>query len=116
LYSQRLTTSPNLEYLGAVRDRYFINKDKKLLSLNLDIRRSEMEARKEWLLQIENKRREGLGLKTFINYEDLSANNKKDENINNDIDFKKDYLLIESTNIINDYLNLNKKILVSKVE
>ena len=116
LYSQRLTTSPNLEYLGAVRDRYFINKDKKLLSLNIDIRRSEMEARKEWLLQIENKRREGLGLKTFVNYEDLSANNKKDENINNDIDFKKDYLLIESTNIINDYLNLNKKILFSKVE
>ena len=116
LYSQRLSTSPNLEYLGAVRDRYFINKDKKLLSLNLDIRRSEMEARKEWLLQIENKRREGLGLKTFVNYEDLSANNKKDENINNDIDFKKDYLLIESANIINDYLNLNKKILVSKVE
>lgn len=48
-----------------------------------------MEARKEWLLQIENKRREGLGLKTFVNYEDLSANNKIDENINNDIDFKK---------------------------
>ena len=116
LYSQRLSTSPNLEYLGAVRDRYFINKDKKLLSLNLDIRRSEMEARKEWLLQIENKRREGLGLKTFVNYEDLSANNKKDENINNDIDFKKDYLLIESANIVNDYLNLNKKILVSKLE
>ena len=116
LYSQRLSTSPNLEYLGAVRDRYFINKDKKLLSLNLDIRRSEMEARKEWLLQIENKRREGLGLKTFVNYEDLSANNKKDEHINNDIDFKKDYLLIESANIVNDYLNLNKKILVSKVE
>ena len=116
LYSQRLSTSPNLEYLGAVRDRYFINKDKKLLSLNLDIRRSEMEARKEWLLQIENKRREGLGLKTFVNYEDLSTNNKIDENINNDIDFKKDYLLIESANIVNDYLNLNKKILVSKVE
>ena len=33
-----------------------------------------------------------------------------------DIDFKKDYLLIESANIVNDYLNLNKKILVSKVE
>ena len=54
--------------------------------------------------------------KTFVNYEDLSANNKIDENINNDIDFKKDYLLIESANIVNDYLNLNKKILVSKVE
>ena len=116
LYSQRLTTSPNLEYLGAVRDRYYINKDKKLLSLNLDIRRSEMESRKEWLLQIENKRREGLGLKKFVNYEELIEKNKKDENINNDIDFKEDYLLIESANIINDYLNLNKKILVSKVE
>ena len=68
------------------------------------------------MVQVENKRREGLGLKIFANYEGLSANNKKDENINNDIDFKKDYLLIESANIINDYLNLNKKILVSKVE
>jgi pyoverdine/dityrosine biosynthesis protein Dit1 len=67
-------------------------------------------------LQIENKRREGLGLETFVNYEDLNESNKKNENANNDIDFKRDYLLIESTNIINDYLNLNKKILVSKVE
>ena len=37
-------------------------------------------------------------------------------NANNDIDFERDYLLIESTNIINDYLNLNKKLLISKVE
>lgn len=116
MYSQRLTTSPNLEYLSAVRDRYNINQDKKLLSLNLDTRKSEKEARKDWLLQIENKRREGLGLEKFLNYEDFNENNKKGENINNDIDFKRDYLLIESANIINDYLNLNKKILLSKVE
>ena len=116
MYSQRLTTSPNLEYLSAVRDRYNINQDKKLLSLNLDTRKSEKEARKDWLLQIENKRREDLGLEKFLNYEDFNENNKKGENINNDIDFKRDYLLIESANIINDYLNLNKKILVSKVE
>jgi carboxyl-terminal processing protease len=116
MYSQRLTTSPNLEYLSAVRDRYNINQDKKLLSLNLDTRKSEKEARKDWLLQIENKRREDLGLEKFLNYEDFNENNKKGENINNDIDFKRDYLLIESANIINDYLNLNKKILLSKVE
>ena len=115
LYSQRLTTSPNLKYLGEVRDRYYLNKDKKLLSLNLETRKSEKEARKNWLLQIENKRREGLGLEIFSTYEDLDENNKKNENINNDIDFKRDYLLIESTNIINDYLNLNKKLLASKV-
>ena len=92
LYSQRLDTSPNLEYLGEVRERYYSNKDKKLLSLNLDIRKSEKNDRKDWLLQIENKRREGLGLKTFVTYEDLNESNKKNENANNDIDFKKDFI------------------------
>ena len=115
LYSQRLTTSPNLKYLGEVRDRYYLNKDKKLLSLNLETRKSEKEARKDWLLQIENKRREGLGLEIFSTYEDLDENNKENENTNNDIDFIRDYLLIESTNIINDYLNLDNKLLASKV-
>jgi len=115
LYSQRLTTSPNLKYLGEVRDRYYLNKDKKLLSLNLKTRKSEKQARNDWLLQIENKRREGLGLKIFSTYEDLNQKNKEDENTNNDIDFKRDYLLIESTNIINDYLNLDKGLLASKV-
>ena len=66
-------------------------------------------------MQIENKRREGLGLEIFSTYEDLDENNKENENTNNDIDFKRDYLLIESTNIINDYLNLDKKLLASKV-
>ena len=66
-------------------------------------------------MQIENKRREGLGLEIFLTYEDLDENNKENENTNNDIDFKRDYLLIESTNIINDYLNLDNKLLASKV-
>jgi len=114
LYSQRLNSSPNLKYLGEIRDRYYLNKDKKLLSLNLDTRKLEKDARKNWLLQIENKRRESLGLEIFGTYEDLEESNKKNENTNNDIDYERDYLLIESTNIINDYLNLNK-LLISKV-
>ena len=114
LYSKRLNSSPNLKYLGEVRDRYYLNKDKKLLSLNLDTRKLEKDARKNWLLQIENKRRESLGLEIFGTYEDLEESNKKNENTNNDIDYERDYLLIESTNIINDYLNLNK-LLISKV-
>ena len=116
LYSKRLDTSPNLKYLSEVRERYYLNKDKKLLSLNLDTRKHEKNDRKDWLLQIENNRRKGLGLDTFLTYEDLNESNKKKENVNNDIDFERDYLLIESTNIINDYLNLNKKLLISKVE
>ena len=116
LYSKRLDTSPNLKYLSEVRERYYLNKDKKLLSLNLDTRKHEKNDRKDWLLRIENNRRKGLGLDTFLTYEDLNESNKKNENANNDIDFERDYLLIESTNIINDYLNLNKKLLISKVE
>ena len=116
LYSQRLTSSPNLKYLGEIRNRYLLNKDKKLLSLNLETRKFEKKSRRNWLLQIENTRRESLGLDEFATYEDLDENNKKTENTNNDIDFERDYLLIESTNIINDYLNLNKKLIISKVE
>ena len=116
LYSKRLDTSPNLKYLSEVKERYYLNKDKKLLSLNLDTRKYEKNDRKDWLLQIENNRRKGLGLDTFLTYEDLNESNKKNENANIDIDFERDYLLIESTNIINDYLNLNKKLLISKVE
>lgn len=116
LYSKRLDTNPNLKYLSEVRERYYLNKDKKLLSLNLDTRKLEKNAREDWLLQIENNRRKDLGLDTFLTYEDFNESNKKNENANNDIDFERDYLLIESTNIINDYLNLNKKLLISKVE
>jgi len=116
LYSKRLDTNPNLKYLSEVRERYYLNKDKKLLSLNLDTRKLEKNAREDWLLQIENNRRKDLGLDIFLTYEDFNESNKKNENANNDIDFERDYLLIESTNIINDYLNLNKKLLISKVE
>ncbi|MDC1150769.1 carboxy terminal-processing peptidase [Gammaproteobacteria bacterium] len=116
LYSKRLDTNPNLKYLSELRERYYLNKDKKLLSLNLDTRKLEKNAREDWLLQIENNRRKDLGLDTFLTYKDFNESNKKNENANNDIDFERDYLLIESTNIINDYLNLNKKLLISKVE
>ncbi|MDA0949980.1 MAG: carboxy terminal-processing peptidase, partial [Proteobacteria bacterium] len=68
-----------------------------------------------WLLEIENDRRKVLGLSTFESYEKLEENNKN-ENKDNDekIDLNKDFLLIESTNIVNDYINMNKKILLSE--
>ena len=115
LYSQRLNEDPNLKYLAKVRERYDQNKDKKLLSLNIDTRKLEKEARRAWLLEIENDRRKVLGLSTFESYEKLEENNKN-ENKDNDekIDLNKDFLLIESTNIVNDYINMNKKILLSE--
>ena len=60
LYSQRLNEDPNLKYLAKVRERYNQNKDKKLLSLNINTRKSEKEARRTWQLEIENNRRKVL--------------------------------------------------------
>jgi carboxyl-terminal processing protease len=115
LYLQRLNEDPNLKYLAEVRERYNQNKDKKFLSLNINVRKSEKEARRTWLLEIENNRRKVLGLATFESYDELEEHNKN-ENKENDkkIDLKKDFLLIESTNIVNDFININKKILLSE--
>ena len=115
LYSQRLNEDPNLKYLAKVRERYNQNKDKKLLSLNINTRKLEKEARRTWLLEIENNRRKVLELTTFESYEELEEHNKNENKENDEkIDLNKDFLLIESTKIVNDYINMNKKILLSE--
>ena len=115
LYSQRLNEDPNLKYLAKVRERYNQNKDKKLLSLNINTRKLEKEARRTWLLEIENNRRKVLELTTFESFEELEEHNKNENKENDEkIDLNKDFLLIESTKIVNDYINMNKKILLSE--
>ena len=110
-----MNEDPNLKYLAKVRERYDQNKDKKLLSLNINTRKLEKEARRTWLLEIENNRRKVLGLTTFESYEELEEHNKNENKKNDEkIDLNKDFLLIESTNIVNDYINMNKKILLSE--
>jgi hypothetical protein len=52
----------------------------------------------------------------FSSYEEFEKSN--DEEIidsSDSIDLDKDYLLIESLNIAKDFLNLDKKIILSKV-
>jgi hypothetical protein len=51
-----------------------------------------------------------IGLDTFISYDELEEFNENENDINtNSINLKTDYQLIESTNIMNDYLNLYQK-------
>ena len=65
--------------------------------------------------RIENNRRKVLGLTTFESYAELEEHNKNENKENDEkIDLNKDFLLIESTNIVNDYINMNKKILLSE--
>ena len=110
----RLSDEPNLNYLKKIRNRYDLNKNKKLLSLNIEDRKIQKELRKSWLLEIENERRLAIGLNAFASYDEHKKNNDDDNDTNiNSINLKSDYQLIETTNIMNDYLNLSKKPILS---
>ena len=115
-YEFRLSEEPNLNYLKKVRDRYDLNKNKKKLSLNLEDRKIQKELRKDWLLSIENERRLRVGLEEFISYKEMEDFNESDTSIENNINLIDDYQLIESTNIINDFIDLEKEIILSLVK
>ena len=115
-YEFRLSEEPNLNYLKKVRDRYDLNKNKKKLSLNLEDRKTQKELRKDWLLSIENERRLKVGLEEFISYKEMEDFNESDTSIEDNINLIDDYQLIESTNIINDFIDLEKEIILSSVK
>lgn len=117
LHKDRLTYEPNLNYLKDVRKRYDLNKDKKFLSLKIQDRKNQKILRKNWLLEIENKRRNSLGFDEFASYEDLESFNKEngDEVNANRIDFENDFQLIESAKIVNDYLDLKQEKIITMV-
>ena len=72
--------------------------------------------RKDWLLSIENERRLKVGLEEFISYKEMEDFNESDTTIENNINLIDDYQLIESTNIINDFIDLEKEIILSSVK
>ena len=113
----RLNDEPNLNYLKQVRERYDLNKNKKLITLNIENRETQKELRKDWLLEIENERREANGLNIFASYKEMEDFNDDEEDFNeNLIDLKNDYQLLESTKIINDFINLSKKTMLSSTK
>jgi len=115
-YEFRLSEDPNLNYLKKVRDRYDLNKNKKKLSLNFEDRKTQKELRKDWLLSIENERRLKVGLEEFISYKEMEDFNESDTSLENNINLIDDYQLIESTNIISDFIDLEKEIILSSVK
>ena len=99
----RMQSDPNLIYLQDVRKRFDTQNEKKNLSLVLNVRQQEQLERKEWYLTTENKRRSALGLASFETYEDLEAFNDTLEL--DDINTQSDYLLLESIEIISDFVS-----------
>ena len=67
-------------------------------------------------MSVENKRRSSIGLEAFASYGELNDFNKENEdasNISNRIDLINDFQLIESTKIVNDFLNLEKEKIIT---
>ena len=112
----RISQSPNLQYILDIRKRYEIQKHKDSISLNIEDRRNEKKERQQWALNIENKRRASLELEVFKSYEAMEEYNdiKEDAEIKIEIDIDNDYLLDESTQILYDYMSLNRNVYLSK--
>ena len=114
----RVNQSPNLQYILDIRKRYEIQKNKKIISLNLTKRKIEKEERQSWALDIENKRRTALNLETFSSYKAMKdfndAKETEEDGKVSAIDIDNDYLLNEGAQILSDYRMLYENIYLSK--
>lgn len=117
-YELRLDEEPNLNYLKKVRNRYDLNKNKRLLSLNYEERKIQKELRKNWLLEIENNRRLEIGLEAFNSFKEMEDynENENENDYSNSIDLESDYQLIESTNIMKDFLEFETSIILTSAK
>jgi carboxyl-terminal processing protease len=112
IHTQRLSSSPDLQYILDIKKRYDEKKEKKSLSININTRRAEKIDRQSWVLATENKRRSAKSMVIFKTYDELEDFNKNKEEI--DIDIENDYLLNEGTLILSDYIYFNKNVLLSE--
>jgi len=114
----RVNLSPNLQYILDIRKRNEIQKNKKVISLNLTKRKIEKKEKQLWSLDIENKRRASLNLETFSSFkamEDFNdAKEIEEDDKDSEIDIDNDYLLNEGAQILSDYTILNQNIYLSK--
>ena len=115
---KRVNQSPNLQYILDLRKRYEIQKNKKVISLNLTRREAEKEERQLWALDIENKRRTSLNLEIFDSYKAMEDYNDSKETADDEKDFDinidDDYLLNEGAEILSDYILLNQNTYLSQ--
>ena len=87
-----------------------------MLSLNYEERKIQKELRKSWLLEIENNRRVAIGLETFESFKEMEDYNDSEDDFSNSIDLESDYQLIESTNIMKDFLEFETSIILTSAK
>ena len=113
-YKIRENSEPNLQFLLKAKERYDLNKNKKIISLNLDDRKIQKELRENWILDNENNRRKNLGLELFVSKEEYD--NYMDKAVSDtEIKLETDFVLNESMNILIDYINFDNKTYLAEV-
>ncbi len=112
----RVKKNPNLQYILSIRKRYEEQKNKDVVSLNIENRKLEKEERQIWALDIENKRRSSLDLEIFTSFQAMEDYNelKKEEDEMIKINIDDDYILNEGAQILSDFTIFNQSIYLTK--
>ena len=114
----RVNQNPNLQYILDIRERYEMQKNKEVISLNLSNRKYEKDERQVWALSVENKRRTSLNLEIFRSYKAMKdytdGKETEDAKKDNEINIDEDYLLNEGAQILSDYMLFNQNFYLSK--
>jgi carboxyl-terminal processing protease len=120
MHNERAKKDPDFRYIKETVARIDKKKSKKILSLNYEKRQKEYKESRQEQLDIENRRRIAKGEKPFktikeLDDEDdiLGLNEDEDEDEDEDDDDART-LLMESANILVDYININKHNIVKK--
>lgn len=124
LHNDRSKSDPDLLYILDQKAMIEENKNKKTISLNEKVRIKEKEELELRAMSLENKRRKSKGLELYKTIEDYRSAEEKDEEQEeealanepiNSIDTEGDALLIETGNILADFIKLFNNRPASKV-
>ena len=99
-FNQREAVDPNLNYISSFRKTLEDEQGIKFLSLNIEKRKQEKEAREAKYLGLENARRKSLELEILESYQDLLDYRKELDEV---IDIENDLLLNEASKITAEY-------------
>ncbi|MDX2504115.1 MAG: carboxy terminal-processing peptidase [Gammaproteobacteria bacterium] len=120
-HDKRITSNPDFLYIQETVARIDKKKSKKILSLNFKKRLKEYQESRQEQLEIENRRRIAKGEKPFENIKELddeddilglNEDDEEEEEEKEDGDSRT--LLLESANILKDYIQIKQNELVHK--
>lgn len=109
LYLARIVNNPDYQFLSAQKTLLHSLEDKTTLSLNFAQRLEEKALMDEHTLSITNKRRLAKGEQVFESIDELNSFQEQrlaNMDPSHRINFDEDFLLLESGNILSDFINL----------